>query len=131
SKHPVVHFEMPYEDQARVAAFYKKAFGWKMNITGAEYGGYVTAHTAETDEQNMVKTSGAINGGFFPKSTPGTVPVTSVVISVDNMQEAMQNVTEAGGTIVREPVEIPGVGMWAVFTDSEGNRVSLMQSSQE
>ena len=30
---PVVHFEMPYEDQGRLAAFYASAFGWKMQGT--------------------------------------------------------------------------------------------------
>jgi predicted enzyme related to lactoylglutathione lyase len=28
---PVVHFEMPAKDNKRVADFYTKAFGWKMN----------------------------------------------------------------------------------------------------
>ena len=26
---PVVHFEMPYDDAARVVNFYAEAFGWR------------------------------------------------------------------------------------------------------
>ena len=123
---PVVHFEMPYEDRDRVAAFYEKAFGWNMNKLGEEMGGYVTAGTTETDENRMVKTPGTINGGFYPmKAAPGTVP--SVVISVADIASAMKDVTDAGGKILKEPVEIPGIGQYVSFTDTEGNRVSLLQ----
>lgn len=41
----------------------------------------------------------------------------------------MRDVTGAGGTVVREPVEIPGIGQYVSFTDTEGNRVSLLQPS--
>ena len=61
---PVVHFEMPSEDRKRLIKFYTSAFGWKMQETGPEMGNYVVAHTTETDANNMVKTPGAINGGF-------------------------------------------------------------------
>ena len=64
---PVVHFEMPYEDQKRVAAFYTAAFGWNMQGTSEEMGNYVLATTTDTGPQGRPKAPGAINGGFFPK----------------------------------------------------------------
>lgn len=48
-KNPVVHFEMPYENNERVAGFYSTAFGWEMNQFGEEMGNYVTATTTLTD----------------------------------------------------------------------------------
>ena len=33
---PVVHFEMPYDDRARMARFYETAFGWKTQSLGEE-----------------------------------------------------------------------------------------------
>ncbi|MBK9730530.1 MAG: VOC family protein [Chitinophagaceae bacterium] len=124
---PVVHFEMPYDDSERLQKFYSQAFGWNMQTTGPEMGDYITAGTAETDENRMVKTPGTINGGFFKKSdAPGSG--TSVVIAVDDINAAMKNITDAGGKIVGEPMEIPGIGHWVVFTDSEGNRVSILQA---
>ena len=65
SKNPVVHFEMPYEDSERVSNFYTQAFDWKMNNLGEQMSNYVMALGAETDENNMVKNPGNINGGFF------------------------------------------------------------------
>lgn len=129
SQNPVVHFEMPYQDAGRVADFYQKAFGWNMVNLGEQMGGYVTAGTAETDENRMVKTPGTINGGFYPLKDSPEKKEPSVVISVDNLTKAIEDVKAAGGTIVREPEEIPGIGIWASFTDSEGNRVSILQAN--
>jgi uncharacterized protein len=125
-KNPVVHFE--YEDKDRLASFYEQAFGWKMNKTGPEMGEYVVAQTTETDEQNMVKTPGTINGGFFPKSmATGGPAYPSVVIAVEDIKAGMEKVRAAGGTVQGEPVEIPGIGKYVSFADTEGNRVSLLQ----
>jgi len=127
-KSPVVHFEMPYKDGKRLSEFYSKTFGWDMQGPMAEMGSYIVAHTAETDENQMVKTPGTINGGFFPRSDrePGRA-MPSVVIAVDNLEEAMESVKKSGGKIDGEPTEIPGIGMWVVFTDTEDNRVSILQ----
>jgi len=128
-KNPVVHFEMPYEDRQRLVKFYSEALGWQMSDTGEEMGHYVLASTAETDENQMVKTPGTINGGFYPKQAlPEGVPaITSLVISVADVRAAMADVTKAGGTVLGEPMPIPGIGQYVSFTDTEGNRVSLLQ----
>lgn len=127
-KNPVVHFEMPYEDRERMTDFYAKAFGWEMVKLGAETGNYVMAHTAETDEQNMVKTPGTINGGFFPKQADAP-QYPSVVVSVPDIRAAMAQVASAGGLVLGEPMEIPGIGQYVSFTDTEGNRASMLQPS--
>jgi len=127
SKNPVVHFEMPYKDAKRVAEFYQKAFGWGMNDAGPDMGGYIVAVTAETDENRMVKTPGTINGGFYDLNMSNASPAPSVVISVDDLKAAMDAIKAAGGKILREPQEIPGIGLWASFEDTEGNHVSALQ----
>jgi len=127
SDNPVVHFEMPYQDAERVANFYKTVFGWKMDVTGPEMGGYVLAGTVDVDENNMAKVPGAINGGFYDINAAEASKEPSVVISVDDLDKAMADIKAAGGSIIREPEEIPGIGMWASFRDSEGNRVSVLQ----
>ena len=35
---PVVHFEMPFDDKARLARFYEQAFGWQMQAMVGEDG---------------------------------------------------------------------------------------------
>ncbi len=126
NKYPVVHFEMPYENAKRVADFYAKAFGWGMQVLGPEMGGYITAETTDTDENHMVKVPGTINGGFFPK-TPEAPTHPSVVIAVESLEQAMKQVRDAGGEVLGAPMEIPGIGQYVSFTDTEGNRVSLLE----
>ena len=126
TKNPVVHFEMPYENRDRLVGFYSKVFGWQMNALGPEMGSYVTASTAETDANRMVKTPGTINGGFYPKKPDGPQHP-SVVVAVDDIKVAMKNVTAGGGKVLSEPIEIPGIGLYVPFTDSEGNLVSMLQ----
>jgi uncharacterized protein len=123
---PVVHFEMPYGNRERIAKFYGSAFGWQTQMLGEDMGNYVLATTTETNEQGPT-TRGAINGGFFPKKPdwPGQHP--SIVIAVDDIKNAVRKVTEAGGKVLGEPMEIPGVGRYVSFTDTEGNRVSMLQ----
>jgi len=129
---PVVHFEMPYEDKNRMASFYQNAFGWKTNMLGPEMGNYVVAMTCEMDEADKFpKKPGMINGGFYARTESDQCP--SFVIAVDDIKEAMKKVTDAGGTLfggannTGEPDEIPGVGLYVSFKDTEGNRASLLQ----
>ena len=123
---PVVHFEMPAEDRNRMAEFYTKAFGWQTKMLGPEMGDYVLATTTESDE-NGPKKPGAINGGFFPKNADMPAQHPSIVIAVDSVEESMRKVTAAGGRVLGEPMEIPGVGRYVSFFDTEGNRVSMLQ----
>jgi predicted enzyme related to lactoylglutathione lyase len=123
---PVVHFEMPYENRTRLARFYESAFRWQLQLLGEEMGNYVLATTTETDE-NGPKVPGTINGGLFPKKPDWPAQHPSVVIAVDDIDESMRRVTDAGGTVLGQPMEIPGVGRYVSFTDTEGNRVSMLQ----
>ncbi|MFH0967865.1 MAG: VOC family protein [Methanobacteriota archaeon] len=126
---PVVHFEMPYENNERLIKFYTDAFGWQMQQLGKEMGEYVVATTTETDENRMPTQAGAIGGGFFPKG-PEMPTCPSVVIAVENIKAAIKRVTEAGGSIIGYPIEIPGIGQYVAITDSEGNRVGMLEPVQ-
>ena len=123
---PVVHFEMPYHDRQRMAKFYASAFGWQTQFLAEDMGNYVLATTTETDAQGPKK-AGAINGGFFPQKPDWPAQHPSVVIAVEEIKDAIRRVTEAGGKVLGEPMEIPGVGHYVSFTDTEGNRVSMLQ----
>ena len=123
---PVVHFEMPYDDRVRMAKFYESAFGWQTQMLGEDMGDYVLATTTETG-QSGPKKPGAINGGFFPKKSDWPAQYPSVVIAVENVKESIKKVIDAGGKVLGEPMEIPDVGQYVSFIDTEGNRVSMLQ----
>jgi uncharacterized protein len=127
---PVVHFEMPAEDRKRMADFYTKAFGWKTQQLGEDMGNYVLATTTDSDENGMPNKPGAINGGFFQKTDDKPAQYPSVVIAVDNIREHMTNVEKSGGKVLGEPMNIPGIGLYVSFFDTEGNRVGMIQPTR-
>lgn len=124
---PVVHFEMPYDDGARIARFYEQAFGWKTQTLGQEMGHYVTAATAESGPDGRPLQPGSINGGFYPRKPDWPAQFPSVVVAVDDIRAAMKQVAAAGGEVLGEPMEIPGIGQYVSFMDTEKNRASMLQ----
>lgn len=122
----VVHFEMPYEKRDRMAKFYQTAFGWQTQVLGEDMGNYVIATTTESGDDGPTK-PGAINGGFFQKTDDKPMQYPSVVIAVDDLKQSMKKVASAGGKVLGDPWDIPGVGQYVSFIDSEGNRVSMLQ----
>jgi len=136
-KNPVVHFEMGYDDRDRMVKFYSGVFGWEAKMMGPDMGDYVVVQTTETDAEGMIKAPGNINGGLYKKTENPLSHAPSVVIAVEDIKASMKAVEEAGGKILgsmdqsgkhtNEAQEIPGVGLWISFQDSEGNRVSMLQ----
>jgi predicted enzyme related to lactoylglutathione lyase len=127
---PVVHFEMPYKNRQRMAKFYELAFGWKTEMLGEEMDNYVMVTTAESDAIPGAP-AGSINGGFFPKREDYPDQYPSIVIGVDDIHESMRKVSEAGGKVLGDPMEISGIGQYVSFLDTEGNRSSMLQSAMD
>ena len=98
-------------------------------MLGPEMGEYVVVTTCETDEKGRPKNPGSINGGLYKKPTDPMGQHPSVVIAVTDIQDALKRVKQAGGKVLGEPMDIPGVGLYAGFVDTEGNRVSVLQPS--
>jgi len=124
---PVVHFEMPAEDKQRMRTFYESVFGWQTHQLGKEMGEYVTVTTTDTDQDRMVTKPGTINGGFYQRTVDPVSQYPSVVIQVKDLNASIEKVKNAGGKISGKPETIPGIGQWASFIDTEGNRISMMQ----
>ena len=124
--HPVVHFELPAENQKRMSAFYTRAFGWKTQQLGPTMGDYVLVTTTQSDAKGP-KRRGAINGGFYKKEADKPLQYPSVVIPVPDIKKHMKIVKGAGGKVLGEPVDIPGYGIYVSFIDTEGNRIGMMQ----
>ncbi len=125
---PVVHFEMPAENNIRVKKFYETVFGWQMIQLGSEMGEYLLATTSPVDKNNMHKKKGAINGGFFKKGEYGTMP--HIVIAVDDLKKRMEMIKKSGGKILGEPMIIQGIGNFVMFKDTEGNQVGILQPTK-
>jgi uncharacterized protein len=124
---PVVHFEMPFENRERMAKFYRSAFGWQTEMLGEDMGSYVLATTVETGEKGP-KRPGAINGGFYPKRPDWPAQYPSIVIAVDDITKAIAKVADAGGSMLGEPMEIPGVESHVSLKLPTANSMELRSS---
>jgi uncharacterized protein len=119
----IVHFEIEATDRERAKRFYSQAFGWEMQQMGSEMGDYVVVTTGDPKEP------GGINGGIFvaPPGGQKELNAYSCVVGVDNVDDAMAKVRSAGGRVMGDKMDIPGVGMYARCTDTEGNIFTLLQ----
>ncbi|MFL6691500.1 MAG: VOC family protein [Ramlibacter sp.] len=123
---PVVHFEIPCDDRERIARFYSQVFGWQCQMLGPEMGNYVVVTTADKDGPPHGK-RGAIGGGFYTRSKEMPAQFPSVVIAVQDIRASMKKIDAAGGKVLGEPMDIPGVGAYVSFMDTDGNRTSILQ----
>ena len=127
---PVVHFEMPAENKNRMVKFYSTVFSWQTQQLGPEMGEYVVVSTTESGDDGRPKMTGAINGGFYQKTDDLNTQYPSLVIAVDDVNESIKKIKSGGGTVLGEPMDIPGVGKHISFIDTEGNRLSILQPLQ-
>ena len=117
---PVVHFEFPYDDAARIQRFYRAAFGWETQALGPGMGNYVVCTTSKPGFDVKAPPSaarGAINGGFYERKADWPAQHPSVVIAVDDIRAAMEGLLPTtkiekalGAAEVRKVFKITKVG---------------------
>jgi uncharacterized protein len=119
----IVHFEIEATDRERAKRFYSQAFGWEMQQMGDDMGAYVVVTTGDPKEP------GGINGGIFvpPNGAGKELNAFSCVVAVENLSEAVQKVKSAGGEVMVDNMDIPGVGLYARCKDTEGNIFTMLQ----
>ena len=120
----VVHFEMPFDDADRARGFYAQAFGWQL-MPMPEFE-YTIVMSGPSGEQGPTE-PGFINGGLMQRKAPFTSP--NIVIDVENLENALKAVNDAGGTTVLERMPVGDMGSVAYFRDTEGNLVGLWETA--
>ncbi|MGH2653870.1 MAG: VOC family protein [Actinomycetota bacterium] len=121
----VVHFEIPVDDVDRARGFYGAVFEW--GLQPMEEYDYTLALTTAIDDKTQVPTEpGAINGGLQPRTAE--TPTPRIVIQVDSIDESLKKVEGEGGNIVSPRAEMPGMGAYAYFKDTEGNLLGLWET---
>lgn len=124
----VVHFEIEAKDKARAKKFYKDVFQWEMQQMGKEFGDYVVVKTGENT--GKMEDMG-INGGMYQAQGKKEVNSFRCVIAVDDVKKSMKDVKNAGGKVLHGPDDIPGVGLYSLCQDTEGNFFGILQPSPD
>jgi uncharacterized protein len=121
----VVHFEIPADDEGRAREFYRSVFDWQLQEMPDMQ--YTLVRTTAVDESTQLPTEpGAINGGLMKRSDATPAPV--LTVDVEAIDDSLKQIEEAGGSTVTPRTEIPGMGAFAYFKDTEGNVVGLWES---
>jgi len=103
----IVWFEIPAAETSRAKEFYGSLFGWQFQAS------------EDMDYHMTFEGGGGIYGGSEDKGV-------KVYFGVEDMQAALDRVRELGGE-PGEPQEIPGFGVYALCTDTEGNSFGLLR----
>lgn len=122
----VVHFEIPYDDAERARAFFSTAFGWQlMPLPDLQY---TIVMTGPSTDEGPIQ-SGFINGGLMERQGDYSGP--NLVIDVDNLEDALRAVNDAGGTTVSERMAVGDMGFVAYFRDTEQNLFGLWETAAQ
>lgn len=111
--------EIATADAAQAKAFYANVFGWKFMESNASDGEFV---------YHEYSTGGDYPAGGMYEITPamcepgGALPPPHFLtyIAVDDVDANARQAVELGGTIIREPMDIPNTGRFAVIADPTG-----------
>lgn len=112
----VVHFELGADDPERAITFYKEVFGWKVD----KWDGPMPYWLISTGEGEP-----GIDGGLSHRGD--SLEPTTNTIGVNSVDEYVDKIVAAGGTVVRPKMPIPGQGYLAYCTDTEGTPFGIMQ----
>lgn len=107
-------------DAAKAKDFYEKSLGWTIDDMPMEAGG--TYHVAMSNGQPA--------GGIFQmQKGQGTDDMPShwfAYLEVDDLDARLDALKANGGTVEREPFEVPGVGRIALVQDPTGASMGWM-----
>jgi uncharacterized protein len=116
----VVHFEITAENPERAVHFYEQALGWRIQ----RWAGPSPYWLVSTGDDGAP----GIDGAIMDRPAAGQSMIN--IVSVPQLEAAMDSVRQAGGAVVGEVHLIPDVGRFVYVTDTEGNRFGLMEDGQ-
>ena len=125
--HTVCHFEIPAEEPARAAEFYRGLFDWDIRAWDNP-DNHVDIHmiaTVPTDETGRPVRPG-VNGMIMKRQHPQQ-PFANY-ISVEDVDEYGSRAVALGGQVVMPKTPVPGMGWFLYFKDTEGNILGLWQT---
>lgn len=112
--------ELMTTDPDAALRFYGALFGWTTEAMAMPQGTY-----------HVVKTNGTAVGGVMamPKEAGAMPPCWGSYVTVDDVDATARKVKELGGAVIHGPVDVPGVGRFAVLADPQGAVINVIAYS--
>ncbi|WP_252511278.1 VOC family protein [Phreatobacter aquaticus] len=110
--------ELMTDNIPKAKDFYARTLGWTFDAFQVPDSEYWIAKTPD----------GAAVAGIMslPPDDPEAQPGWLGYIQVDNVDQRIQAVTAAGGQLLQDPFDIPGVGRIAIIADPSGSVIGWM-----
>lgn len=124
----VSHFELPVENVEEAKHFYEHLFGWQFVAMKNNNADYWIVRTAETDEEGMLKETGAINGGLYRRQDPKDH--TTVVAEVFSIDKTVAMAKEHGASVLMPKNDVGDMGYYAKIMDPQGNLIGLWENKK-
>ena len=109
----ICYIEIPANDIARSADFYRRVFGWHIRRRG-------DGSTAFDD------TTGEVSGTWVVRRSPALEPGLLIYVMVDSVAATIEVIVANGGEIV-QPIGADAPEITARFRDPAGNVIGLYQ----
>jgi predicted enzyme related to lactoylglutathione lyase len=117
--HPIVHIELSADNVKALAKFYVDTFGWE------------TQNWPEMDYITFTSGKERVGGGFNPVQEGNPAGTVVTYIHCDDIGAILAKIEANGGKIMVPPMDIPGVGQMAHFSDPTGNHMAVLQPLME
>ncbi len=105
------------DDPIKASEFYSSLFGWQVQDSGPESGGYL-----------MATVNGADAAGIGPKPQPGMPSVWTTYFATEDSEAVTRRVAAAGGQVMMPPFDVLDAGRMAVLADPGGAVFGLWQA---
>lgn len=115
---PVNWFEIPVKDMNRAKSFYEQVFGIELSLNQM---GPIQMAWFPMVQDSAGATGTLVRGEGYTPSHNGTL----IYFSVADIDAALKKINEQGGKTLGPRTSIGEYGFYALFEDSEGNRVAL------
>jgi Predicted enzyme related to lactoylglutathione lyase len=105
-------------DVKAATAFYSAVFGWSFVDMGDEFGNY-----------NIAQTGGHAAAAIGPVMQEGQPSAWTVYLASEDADATAKLIAENGGTVLFEPMDIPGSGRMCIAMDVNGGAFGVWQAA--
>lgn len=116
--------ELNTRDVEGAKALYARVLGWEFEETPMGDG---------APPYWLIKRQGAVVGGVFTLAGPemeGVPDSWMTYLAVDDLTAALEALKSAGGSVLKPPFEVSGVGVFAIVADAGGAVSGLIQPAE-
>ena len=114
---PFVHVELNATDIAKAKNFYSQMFDWQLKDMPVGDMTYTT-----------IGVGGGTGGGMMKSPMPNAPSTWLAYVGVDDIKAATSKAKSLGAKVLKDNIEVEGMGWFSIVTDPTGAMIGLWQN---